>query len=96
MSAALAQVPWQTLVAGGVVLGLLAVVGAGLRAILTGKLVPASVLQAEKERADKWEAAWRLSEARNDAFDGRLQTIAETSATAVQLLEPLVKRGTRR
>lgn len=95
MSAALAQVPWQTLVAGGLVLGLLAVVGAGLRAILTGKLVPASVLQAETERADKWEAAWRESEARNDAFDGRLQAIAEASATSVQLLDALTKRARR-
>lgn len=95
MSAALAQVPWQTLVAGGVVLGLLALLGAGLRAILTGKLVPRSVLADEKERADKWERAWRESEARADAIDGRLQAIAEASATSVQLLESLTRRARR-
>ena len=93
MSATLAQVPWQTLLAGGLVAGLLAGAGLVFRAILTGALVPRTVLTDEKERADKWEQAWRESEARADAFDGRLQTIAEASATSVQLLESLTRRA---
>lgn len=95
MSATLAQVPWQTLLAGGGVLGLLGVVGVGLRAILTGRLVPESVLKAEERRADKWEQAWRESEVRADAVDGRLQAIAEASELNTQLLSQLMSRSTR-
>lgn len=95
MSAALAQVPWQTLLAAGLVLGLLGVVSVGLRAILTGKLVPESVLKREADRADKWEQAWRESEARADATDGRLQAIAEGTELNTQLLSQLVTRSAR-
>jgi len=95
VSAALAQVPWQTLLAGGLVTGLLAGAGWVFRAILTGSLVPRRILEDEKERADKWEAAWRTSEARMDALDGRLQAIAEASATSAQLLDSLTHRARR-
>lgn len=95
MSAGLAQVPWQTLLAAGLVLGLLAVVGAFVRAILTGALVPRSVMEAEERRADKWEQAWRESEVRADAVDGRLQAIAEASELNTQLLSQLMQRSTR-
>lgn len=95
MTAALAQVPWQTLLAGGMVLGLLGIVGVGLRAILTGKLVPESVLTREADRADKWEAAWRESDARATAVDGRLQAIAEASELNTQLLSQLMSRSAR-
>jgi hypothetical protein len=95
VSAALAQVPWQNLLAGGLVLGLLGIVGVGLRAILKGKLVPESVLKREADRADKWEQAWRESEARADAVDGRLQAIAEGTELNTQLLSQLLARAPR-
>lgn len=95
MSAALSQIPWQTLLAGGLVTGLLAGAALVFRAIITGALVPRSVLEAEERRADKWEQAWRESEARADAIDGRLQAIAEASATSAQLLESLTHRARR-
>lgn len=92
---AFAQVPWQTLLAGGLVAGLLTGAGLVFRAILTGALVPRTVLTDEKERADKWEHAWRESEARADAVDGRLQAIAEGTALNTQLLSQLRDRATR-
>lgn len=95
MSAALAQVPWQTILAGGIAVLLVGVVGLTIRAIVRGDLVPRRVLLDEKERADKWEQAWRTSEARMDALDGRLQAIAEASATSAQLLESLTHRARR-
>lgn len=95
MTAALAQIPWSTLVAGGIVLLLLGAVSLVVRAIVKGDLVPRSVLQDEKERADKWEAAWRESEARMDALDGRLSALAEGTELNAQLLQSMVNRGRR-
>ena len=79
-SGSVAQIPWSTLVAGGIVLLLLGAVSLVVRAIVKGDLVPRTVLQDEKERADKWEAAWRESEARMDALDGRLTVYRFRSA----------------
>jgi hypothetical protein len=47
MSSAIAQVPWPTLLAGGLVLGLLGLVGFSLRAIIRGDLVT-------KDQAEFW------------------------------------------
>lgn len=94
-TAVAAATPWPTLIAGGVALLLVGVVGLTIRAIVRGDLVPRRVLEDEKERADKWEQAWRTSEARMDALDGRLQAIAEASATSTQLLESLTHRARR-
>lgn len=96
MTAALAQVPWPTLLAGGLVLGLLGIVGVGVRAILTGKLVPESVLKREADRADKWEAACHKSEERLDAFEGRLNSLTEGTELTAQLLQSLMERARRR
>lgn len=95
MTAALAGVPWQTLLAGGLVLGLLAVVGLVVRSIVRGELVPRSVLEAERAHADKWESAWRESEKRMDALDGRLDAISEGAAITNQLLSDLTTRARR-
>ncbi|MBO2461197.1 hypothetical protein [Actinomadura violacea] len=95
LATAATAVPWPTLLAGGLVGGLLMGAGLVFRAILTGQLVPRSVLQDEKERADKWEAAWKESEARIDALDGRLSAIAEGTDLNAQLLQSLVNRARR-
>lgn len=95
LATAATSVPWPTLLAGGLVTGLLAGAGLVFRAILTGQLVPRSVLQDEKDRADKWEAAWKESEARIDALDGRLSAIAEGTDLNAQLLQSLVNRARR-
>ncbi|MER6810001.1 hypothetical protein ABT299_12040 [Spirillospora sp. NPDC000708] len=95
LATAATAVPWPTLLASGLVAGLLTGAGLVFRAILTGQLVPRSVLQDEKERADKWEAAWKESEARIDALDGRLSAIAEGTDLNAQLLQSLVNRARR-
>lgn len=96
MTAALASIPWPTLIAGGVALTLVAIVGAGLRAILRGDLVPRSVLADAAARADKWEQAWDKSESRLDEFDGRLTALSEAAELNTQLLSSLVERAAAR
>ncbi|WP_141576109.1 hypothetical protein [Actinomadura sp. WMMA1423] len=95
MTAALAQIPWQTLVAGGVVLLLLGAVGLVVRAIVRGDLVPRSVLEREERRADKWEASCHKSEERIDAFEGRLDSLTEAAELHTQLLSSLIERARR-
>lgn len=96
MTAALAQISWTTLLAGGLVLALLSFVALIVRAIVKGDLVPRSVLEAEERRADKWEAAWQKSEQRIDAFEGRLNSLTEGTELSAQLLQSLVERARRR
>jgi hypothetical protein len=95
VSSALAQIPWPTLLSGGLVLLLLSVTGLFIRALLKGDLVPRSVLEDEKQRGDKWEAAWRESETRADMFDGRMTAIAEGTELNTSLLSQLVERARR-
>jgi hypothetical protein len=94
-AASASPVTWETALLGGLVTTLVTVLALILRSIVKGDLVPRSVLADEKERADKWEAAWRESEARNDAFDGRLQAIAEGTELGNQLLSQLMMRAQR-
>ncbi|NEA22596.1 hypothetical protein [Actinomadura bangladeshensis] len=95
MTAALAQIPWSTLVASGIVLLLLGAVSLVVRAIVKGDLVPRSVLEREERRADKWEAACNKSEERLDAFEGRLNSLAEAAELHTQLLSSLIERARR-
>jgi hypothetical protein len=80
---------WVTVVA------LFGLLGAGLRAILRGDLVPRKVLADAQARADKWELAWEKSEARLDQFDGRLDAIGENANLHTSLLQALVERSRR-
>ncbi|MGI5169874.1 hypothetical protein ACQEU3_46715 [Spirillospora sp. CA-253888] len=88
--------PWPELLAGGFATALVATLAWAVRAILTGGIVARSVLQDEKERADKWEAAWREERARVDALEGRLTAIAEGTELNTQLLSSLMDRASRR
>lgn len=85
--------PWPTIIASGVALLLVTVLGAGLRAILKGDLVPRAVLEDAKGRADKWEQAWEKSEARLDLFEQRLDAITAGTELNSQLLSELVSRA---
>jgi hypothetical protein len=95
VSSSLLGVPWPTIIAGGIALLLVAIIGAGMRAILRGDLVPRSVLADANARADKWEQAWDKSEARLDQFDGRLTALSEGTELNTQLLSSLMNRSTR-
>lgn len=90
------DLPWPELLAGSMVTLALGTLAWAVRSILTGAIVPRSVLLDEKERADKWEAAWRESEARIDALEGRLSAIAEGTELNTTLLSSLVERASRR
>lgn len=57
--------------------------------------MPRSVLADEKERADKWETAWRQSQERLDAFEGRFNALAEAAELHTQLLSSLIERARR-
>lgn len=95
MTAALAQIPWPTLLAGGIVLVLLSFVALIVRAIVKGDLVPRSALEREERRADKWEAACHKSEERLDAFEGRFNSLVEAAELHTQLLSSLIGRARR-
>lgn len=90
-----ATASWPTLIATGVAVILVGIVGATIRAILTGQLVPRSVLDDANARADKWEAAWEKSQEIVGAFDGRLTALAEATELNTQLLSSLVERARR-
>ena len=96
MTPSLLGVPWPTIIAGGIALVLVGVIGLTIRSIIRGDLVPRASLQDEKERADKWEAAWRESEARIDALEGRLTALTEGTELNTQLLSSLMERAARR
>ncbi|KAB2347360.1 hypothetical protein [Actinomadura rudentiformis] len=91
----MSQSPWPELVASGLITLVIATLGLVIRSIVKGDLVPRSVLTDEKERADKWEAAWRVSEARIDALEGRLTALNEGTELNTQLLSSLVERARR-
>lgn len=78
-------------------LGALAsLVGFGIRAILTGQLVPRSAVEDIRADRDKWEKAWQLSQETMSEFDGRLDANTEAIRLAAQLVEALATKGTAR
>lgn len=78
-------------------LGALAsLVGFGIRAILTGQLVPRNAVDDIRADRDKWEAAWKLSQETMSEFDGRLDANTEAIRLAAQLVEALATKGTAR
>jgi hypothetical protein len=96
VTAALAQVPWQTLVASGVVAALIGIVGLMLRAIVRGDLVPRKHLEDAQAERDKWEGAWRLQQAALSEFDGRLDANTEALRLVEQLVSALATKGSAR
>lgn len=94
MTSSLSQVPWQTLLAGGLVLGLLGIVGWIVRAVLSGKLVPRTAVDDIRADRDKWEAAWRLQQAALGEIDGRLDANTEALRLVERLVEALATKGT--
>ena len=96
MTAALAQVPWQTLVASGVVVGLIGIVGLMLRAIVRGDLVPRKHLEDAQAERDKWEGAWRLQQETLAEIDARLDANTEALRLVEQLVNALAAKGTPR
>lgn len=96
MTAALAATPWPTLIAGGVALLLVAVVGLTIRSIIRGDLVPRQYLKDVQTERDKWEAAWRVSQDTMAEFDGRLDANTEALRLMQQLVDALAVKGTAR
>ncbi|MFV2172355.1 hypothetical protein [Actinomadura sp. LOL_011] len=89
----MAQVPWQTLVAGGLVMTLIAMVGLVVRSILTGRLVPRSAVDDIRADRDKWESAWRLQQETLAAIDDRLDANTEALRLVEQLVQALATKG---
>lgn len=77
------------------VVALFGLLGAFVRAILRGDLVPRKVLDDAQHRADKWEATWERSETRLDEFEGRFQALTEAAELDTSLLQQLVERSSR-
>lgn len=93
IAAAAASASWSSIIASGLGALLFGVLGAGLRAILKGDLVPRSVLADANRRADTWEAAWEKSQARLGEFDERIDAVVQASELNTQLLSELVRRA---
>jgi hypothetical protein len=94
VTAALATTPWPTLIAGGVALLLVAVVGLTIRSIIQGNLVPRQHLVDVQAERDKWEAAWRLQQEALAEIDSRLDANTEALRLVEQLVNALATRGT--
>lgn len=93
MTSLVGQVPWPTLVAGGVVVVLIGIVGLVLRSIIRGDLVPRQHLVDAQAERDKWEAAWRLQQAALSEIDTRLDANTEALRLMEQLVNALATRG---
>jgi hypothetical protein len=89
-------IPGSIIVQGGAVGVLLLVV----LAIITGRLVPRSVVEDvradrdsrladEKHRGDEWRAAAQAQEARNDVQAAQIQQLLESARTTNSLIEGL-------
>lgn len=86
------------------VAALAGLVGLGLRAILTGKLVPKSTLDRAYAESDKWEQAWHLSQetlretVQQGMHDlgGRMDANTEGLRLVERFMEALPARGRTR
>lgn len=96
MTAVLAATPWPTLIAGGLAVLLVGVVGLTIRSIIRGDLVPRQYLKDIQTERDKWEAAWRVSQGTIAEFDGRLDANTEALRLVEQLVNALATKGTAR
>lgn len=96
MSAGLLGIPWPTIIAGGIALLLVGIIGAGLRSILKGDLVPRQHLVDVRADRDKWEAAWRTQQATIAEFDGQLAANTEALRLMQQFVEALAVKGQAR
>ncbi|WP_242892411.1 hypothetical protein [Actinomadura litoris] len=96
MSAALAQVPWQTLLASGLVAALLATIVLLVQSIIKGNLVPRQHLLDVQAERDKWEAAWRLQQETLTEIDGRLDANTEALKLMQHLIDSLATKGPAR
>lgn len=96
MSASLLGVPWSTIIAGGVALLLVAVVGLTIRSIIKGDLVPRSAVADIRADRDKWEAAWHRQQDTITQFEGQLAANTEALKFQQQFVEALATRGTVR
>lgn len=56
-------------------------------AILTGRLASRREVDAEKERADTWQAAWAASQMAHREKDEALGELLESSRTIVRVLD---------
>jgi hypothetical protein len=93
VSSALAAVPWSTLIASGVALLLLSVVGLTIRSIIKGDLVPRSAVNDIRADRDKWEQAWNKSQDTQAAQNARLDANTEALRLVEQLLNALASKG---
>lgn len=96
MTPQLLGVPWPTIVAGGVALMLVAIVGLTIRSIIKGDLVPRQHLVDTQAERDKWEAAWKLSQSTIGELDARLEANTEALRLMQQLVDALATRSPSR
>ncbi|MFI0484895.1 hypothetical protein [Actinomadura sp. 9N215] len=96
MTAALAATPWPTLIAGGVALLLVAVVGLTIRSIIRGDLVPRQYLKDVQAERDTWREAWTVQQATIAEFRGQLEANTEALRFTQQLVEALAAKGPAR
>lgn len=83
----------QFAIAVPLLVGLVGVVLAGLRAILTGALVPARTHERETAQAVTlakiWQSAYEQEAARTEVLTAQLRDLTEASRTTLALLETL-------
>lgn len=79
-----------------VVVMLLRYVASILRAILAGQLITRREAEAEKARADTWQAAWQVSQEGHREKDEALASLLPMVATCVRILEFLQAAAMRR
>jgi hypothetical protein len=77
MSAALAQVPWPTLLAGGLVLGLLGLVAFGLRAIIRGDLVT-------KDQVEFWRGLYEQEQREHEQTREAMLALVTTDRAGIE------------
>lgn len=96
MTTVLAATPWSTVIAGGVALLLVGVVGLTIRSIIRGDLVPRQHLIDAQTDRDKWRDAWTVQQGTIGEFRGQLEANTEALRFAQQLLEALAAKGPAR
>lgn len=75
------------------VVALAGLLGAVVRALLTGGLVPRSAVDDIRADRDKWETAWKLSQEAREEESGRLDANTEALRLVEKVIEPITSKG---
>jgi hypothetical protein len=75
------------------VVALAGLLGAVVRALLTGGLVPRNAVDDIRQDRDKWEQAWKLSQEARDEEAARLDANTEALRLVEKIIEPITAKG---